>query len=69
MSDFPYLFQYYNMQQLFGSFVIDLTRFGIREDAWGSQLETQTMLVQIALEDSAILPFPYTGDYGSYVGC
>ena len=48
LSPFPHSFQDYRLQRLFGGgFAIDLSRFGLEDDAWGSSTETQTVLVQV----------------------
>jgi hypothetical protein len=51
---------------LFSPYILDLTRFGLRSDAFGSQVPTQSMIVTVELSDNAVdgkLPTPYTGTY------
>ena len=60
LSEFPYLFFSSEAQRLFGPMVLDLTRFGELEDAFGSSVETQTVLVQIELNPDT----PLWGDIG-----
>ena len=48
---------------MFSPFILDLTRFGLRSDAFGSQVPTQSMIVTVELDANATLPPPYTGTY------